>query len=218
MAWLRVGRLGLYAALPACVVAAVLSLFGVTPVREDAPDDHAESSLVADYFAFEALFSPMLQPDGLNAAYGQMTQDLAPTRALHRSGRDSLQSTHALMTVRQALDTANGLGATVRLSPARGLYHQMLVNIRLAWTTEQAAEAEWRGARFPLDPTGLRQGAADHSLSWYRSTSDTSLNDAVTVVWRAHQMVLTVAAMRHVAVPDSHLPLPPKPGFRGVQP
>lgn len=209
--------LSLWAIAPAMLLAGLLSALGITPVREDTRSSATEASLVDDYLAFEALLSPSLQQDGLNAAYGQMAQDVAPTRELRASGRDSLQSTGAQATIRAADLAAASLGATERLAPARALYRQVVADIGKAWTTEQAAEGEWRAARFPPDPTGMRQGSAAHPLIWYRSVSSTSLGDAVKLMWQAHQLVLGVAAMHRVAPPESHIPMAPWPLFRGVQ-
>lgn len=202
---------------PALLVAGLLSALGVTPVREDTESGATEASLVGDYLAFEALISPSLQQDGLNAAYGQMAQDAAPTRSLRASGHSSLQSTNAQNVVRQASEAASSLGTTARLAPARALYRQVVVDVGRAWATEQQAEGEWRAARFPFDPTGLKQGDAAHPLIWYRSQSGTSLGDAVKLMWQAHQVVLGVAAIHHVALPESHIPMAPWPLFRGVQ-
>lgn len=207
----------LCAIVPALSIAGILTAVGVTPVREDTQRSATESSLVGDYLEFETLLSPILQQDGLNAAYGQMSQDSAPTRSLKEGGHSSLQSTDAQSTIRQASEAADSLGTTARLAPARTLYRQVVVDLGRAWATEQQAEGEWRDARFPFDPTGMRQGDASHPLIWYRSQSDTSLGDAVSLMWHAHQVVLGVAAIHHVSIPDSHIPMAPWPLFRGVQ-
>jgi hypothetical protein len=200
----------------AVMSAAFLVVTGLAAVREDQAGSDIDGTLAQDYISFETLYAPLLYEDALNNEYNHLAQFPDGGRSVHPVDL-AWRSRSMIGASVQARFTAESLGASVRLAPARDLYVQAFTDVTTAWEAEESAESEWRAGNFPPDVTGIAQGRAAHSLSWYRGHSHSSLGDAATLAWSAHQLLAVIAAQHRLPMPHSSLPAPPKPLFRGVQ-